>query len=234
MSTWLGSTDMIPVTLEQLLTVTPENIALASLGMATVAAFFALLSFLRSFRRGNSSALTKFDAMQLMRGETDALKAAGDERERRMVTGLANTVIEKTRESGAKIDRFITQIDGRAAAVAEKLNGDMTQLGADANQKSDSLRRLVEERFADSISKQAIIARELREELIAGMQNIGRNVSSTLEQASQQQGKAQEALRVAVESRLEAIRLESASKFEEMRSTFGEKLQTTVETRIDQ
>jgi len=78
------------------------------------------------------------------------------------------------------------------------------------------------------------MAREFREELNAGFQNLGRNVSATLEHSSEQQkerldetkkalersaeqqGKAQEALRLAVESRLDAIRLESSAKLEEI------------------
>jgi DNA anti-recombination protein RmuC len=180
------------------------------------------------------------------------LKADGDERERRMVTGLANMLIERTRESSARIDRFITQIDGRAETLAEKFNGDLVRLGADANQIRDTLRKLVEEKLADSVVKQAAMAREFREELNAGFQNLRRNVSATLEHSSEQQkerldetkkalersaeqqGKAQEALRLAVESRLDAIRLESSAKLEEMRSTLDEKLQVALEARLHQ
>ena len=246
------------MTLENLLSVTdllsasPVYLARASLLMATIAAFFAFLAFVGSWRRGKSTALTKFDAMQLLRGETDTLKSDGDERERRMVTGLATAIIERTREFGAKIDRFVSQIDSRAEIVSDKLKTDLAQLGTDANQGRDSLRRLVDEKLADSIAKQAAIARELREELSAGFLNVGRNVSSTLEHTSElqrerlddvkralersaeQQSKAHEALRMAVESRLDAIRLESSSKLEDMRLTLDEKLQVALETRLQQ
>jgi DNA recombination protein RmuC len=233
-------------------TAAPDFLAKASLAMATIAAFFATLASLRARRISKSSALTKFDATQLLRGEADTLKSDGDERERRMVTGLANSFIERTRDFSARIDRFATQIDGRAEIVWDKFKSDLVQLGTEENQNRDSLRRLVEEKLADSIAKQAAIARELRDELGAGFQNLRRNVSATLEYANDQQkerlddvkralernielqAKAQEALRLAVESRLDAIRLESSSKLEDMRSTFDEKLQVALEARLHQ
>ena len=246
------------MTLENLLailnsiTAAPDFLPKASLVMATIAAFFATLACLRARRTGGVAALSKFDAMQLLRTETDTLKADGDERERRMVTGLANLTIDRAKDFSARIDRFISQIDGRAETLAQKFNGDLAQLGADAIQHRDAVRRLVEEKLADAIAKQAAMAREFREELGAGFLNLGRGTSATLEQSSEQQkerldevkkaiernielqGKAQEALRLAVESRLDAIRLESSAKLEEMRSTLDEKLQVALEARLHQ
>ena len=246
------------MTLENLLSVTdflstsPLYLAKASLLMATAAALFAFLAFASSLRRRKTSALTKFDAMQLLRGETDTLKSDGDERERRMVTGLATAIIERTRDFGAKIDRFVSQIDSRAEIVGEKLKTDLAQLSSEANQTRESLRKLVEEKLGDSMAKQAAIARELREEFSAGFLNVGRSVSLTLEHSSElqrerlddlkkalergseQQSKAQEGLRQAVENRLDAIRLESTAKLEDMRLTLDDKLHVTLETRMQQ
>jgi hypothetical protein len=240
------------LSMADLLSESPLYLARASLLMATIAAFFAFLAFVGAWRRKKSSALTKFDAMQLLRSETDTLKSDGDERERRMVTGLATAIIERTKDFGARIDRFVAQIDTRNDMVWDKLKSDLTQLGTEANQNRESLRRLVDEKLADSIAKQAAIARELREELSAGLQNVRRSISSTLDQSSElqkerldevkkamernteQQGKSQETLRMAVENRLDAIRLESSSKFEDMRSALDEKLHMTLETRIQQ
>lgn len=236
----------------EVLSAMPDFLARASLLMASIAAFFAFLAFIFACRKRKSSALTKIDAMQLLRSETDMLKSDGDERERRMVTGLATAIIERTKDFGARIDRFVTQIDTRAEIVSDKLKNDLAQLGTDANQSRDSLRRLMDEKLADSVARQAAIARELREELSAGFLNVGRNVSSTLahsseqqkerlddveralERNTEQQAKAQEVLRMAVESRLDAIRLESSSKLEEMRLTLDEKLQVALETRLHQ
>ena len=102
------------------------------------------------------------------------------------------------------------------------------------------------------MAKQAAIGGELREEIRAGFLNVGRNVSLTLEHSSElqrerlddlkkalernteQQSKSQEGLRMAVESRLDAIRLESSAKLENMRLTLDEKLHVTLETRMQQ
>ena len=246
------------MTLEHLLailnsfTATPDLLAIASLAMATIAAFFATLACLRLRRASQPAALTKADAIQLLRGEADAWKADGDERERRMVTGLANAMIERTKDFSARIDRLGTQIDGHAEMVWDKLKSDMVPVGTETNQNRDPLRRLADEELVDAIAKQAAAARELRDELGAGFQNLRRNVSSTLEYAgehqkerlddikralernTEQQGKAHDALRLAVESRLDAIRLESCAKLEDMRLAFDEKLQVALEARLQQ
>jgi DNA anti-recombination protein RmuC len=157
-----------------------------------------------------------------------------------------------TREFGSKIDRFVTQIDGRAETFGEKATNELVRLGNEANQGRDVMRRMIDERLLDATGKQAALARELREELGAGFQNLGRNTSSTLERSSDQQkerldevkkalernielqSKAHEALRLSVENRLDAIRLESSTKLEEVRSTLDEKLQVALEARLHQ
>jgi DNA recombination protein RmuC len=58
------------------------------------------------------------------------------------------------------------------------------------------------------------------------------NVTGALSGLSERLEKAQESLRVTVESRLDAIRQESATKLDEMRQTVDEKLQTTLESRL--
>jgi DNA recombination protein RmuC len=189
--------------------------------------------------------------MQLLRGETDTLKTDGDERERRMVTGLATAIIERTRDFGAKIDRFVSQIDSRAEIVGKSLRPIWRNFTA-KQIKIVTRCKLVDERLGDSMAKQAAIARELREELSAGFLNVGRNVSLTLEHSSElqrerlddlknalertteQQSKSQAGLRMAGESRLDAIRLESSAKLENMRLTLDEKLHVTLETRMQQ
>ena len=58
------------------------------------------------------------------------------------------------------------------------------------------------------------------------------NVTGALTGLSDRLEKAQENLRIGVETRLDAIRQESATKLDEMRQTVNEKLQTTLETRL--
>src|SRR5262249_1406890 len=54
----------------------------------------------------------------------------------------------------------------------------------------------------------------------------------TIATPSQQTAEKQEALRRAVEGRLDAIRTENAEKLEQMRATVDEKLQATLEQRL--
>jgi DNA recombination protein RmuC len=58
------------------------------------------------------------------------------------------------------------------------------------------------------------------------------DVGLTLSKFSETQERSQQALRQAVEQRLDAIRSESAAKLEEMRRTVDERLQTTLEARL--
>ena len=57
-------------------------------------------------------------------------------------------------------------------------------------------------------------------------------MTSAISGLSEKLEKGQELLRAAVESRLDAIRQENATKLDEMRQTVDEKLQTTLETRL--
>jgi DNA recombination protein RmuC len=57
-------------------------------------------------------------------------------------------------------------------------------------------------------------------------------VTVALQGLAEKNEKSHEALRFAVEQRLDAIRQESASKLEEMRQTVDEKLQSTLESRL--
>ncbi len=97
---------------------------------------------------------------------------------------------------------------------------------------------------------QAAAARELREEMSGGFQRLGGTVSATLKELSDHQKerldnvtaaigaltekneRAQDALKRAIEDRLDAIRADSASKLEKIRETVDEKLQSALETRL--
>ena len=76
-------------------------------------------------------------------------------------------------------------------------------------------------RVADSLAEAGQIQKERLD-----------NVTGALTGLTEKLEKAQDSLRTAVESRLDAIRQESATKLEEMRQTVDEKLQTTLESRL--
>jgi DNA recombination protein RmuC len=80
-------------------------------------------------------------------------------------------------------------------------------------------------KLGSRVSESLTEASQIQKERLESVTNAVTGPSDKLE-------KAQEALRVSVESRLDAIRQESATKLDEMRQTVDEKLQTTLEARL--
>ena len=127
----------------------------------------------------------------------------------------------------------------------------MAQMRSEANTSREALRGLIEAKLDHSTHQQGEAAKALRDELGGNFQRLGARVSESLGEASRTQKerlenvtsavsglsekleKGQESLRAAVESRLDAIRQENATKLDEMRQTVDEKLQTTLETRLN-
>ena len=77
-------------------------------------------------------------------------------------------------------------------------------------------------RVADALSQSGVSQKERLD-----------NVTTALAALTEKQEKSLETLRLTVEARLDAIRTESAAKLEEMRKTVDEKLQSTLETRLN-
>lgn len=244
------------------------GLLIASTVFSIIAALLAGLVFLRT--RSSSSPLTKFDVAQILRAETDSLKLDAESRSSHLrreineniqgfqsattstVSALSENVSDKTKMFGEQLERGIRRIDDRVAGIQQKLDLDLEQLGTDANQNREALRRLIETKLEDSIEKQTAAGRESRQELSKSFETLGKNVSAVLEQSNNHQkerlddtkkaiesltnqhSKDQEALRETVATGLEAMRKENASKLDEMRTTVDEKLQTTLETRLDE
>jgi DNA recombination protein RmuC len=166
------------------------------------------------------------------------------------VGGLRDGIEGQVRGFGERLDAGIKIIDERAAGIATKLNDDMGQMRSEANTSREILRGLIEAKLDHSSKQQAEGSMALRDELGGNFQRLGTRVSESLGEASRMQKerlervtlavselsekleKGQESLRAAVESRLDAIRQENATKLDEMRQTVDEKLQTTLETRL--
>jgi DNA recombination protein RmuC len=243
-----------------------ELLLAASTAAATLAAALALLCLVRLRQR--QDVLTREAAGAILRGETEILRRAGEEQARGLrqeigaslknfqettVTSfdaLRNTIDDQVRAFGERLDGGVKAIDARAAAIAEKLNADLTTMRAEAGANREGLRQVIERKLDDSVNRQAETAKDLREELGAGFRRLGAGVAEALNQASEQQKerlgetaqainrfgekheKSAESLRQAVEARLDALRTENAAKLDEMRQTVDEKLQTTLETRL--
>jgi DNA recombination protein RmuC len=151
---------------------------------------------------------------------------------------------------GGRLEKGIETIDKHIEAIGQKLNDDLRLSGVEATTNRDALRLLVEGKLGEAISKQSTQALELRQALENSFQGLQIRVRDSLLEASNHQKErldgntvalteltlkqetAHERLRLGVESRLEAMRQENATKLDEMRQTVDEKLQATLDTRL--
>lgn len=165
--------------------------------------------------------VTKDLIAQLLRGETDLVRRAGDEQARAVrqelaehVKGAQDSTIKTfgvlADQVTSQVSSFRERVDAAIKAIAEKLDLDIRQMGEAAASNRETLRRLVEDKLDATATKQSEEAKGLREELNAAFHRLGGSV----------------------EGRLDAIRQESASKLDEMRKTVDEKLQSTLESRL--
>ena len=220
--------------------------ALAAAVLAALGLLFAILAYFAARGTARRRALTHDDIAELLRRETDYIRAAVDDSARGMrqeTSGLLghHTVGVQTAVKGLS-DSLLQRIDafgqhlGVMAATAE------TQHGA--------LLSLTELRFDQFAATESDNARTLRDELGNSFQRMRQGVADTLTVASAQQKErldatqselkslgeihkvAGEQLRMTVEGRLDVVRQENAVKLEEIRQTVDEKLQTTLETRL--
>lgn len=161
-------------------------------------------------------------------------------------TGLNNQI----RDFGERLDAGLTAVELRVGLLGEKLDSDISQMGETAEQNRSILRIKVEEKLDAALANQTEMAKNLREELGLNFHRLGGNITSTLSDMSNQQKerlaltttaltvlgerheRSSEALKLAVEGRLDHLRQENSTKLDEMRQTVDEKLQSTLETRL--
>lgn len=117
--------------------------------------------------------------------------------------------------------------------------------------RQEVLRTNVEAKLGELKADAGVSAKALREEITSNLQKLGSVLTQTIEQISQSQkerldrvstgvgeltqrnGEQQEALRKTVEERLDAIRKENTDKLDQMRQTVDEKLQSTLDQRLN-
>ena len=148
---------------------------------AGVAALFAALVFLRTQQL--PAALTAQGATQILRAETDIVRAVIEEQARGLRQELGQSlkgfqeltlaafgalrdgIDAQVRGFGERLDGGIKAIDERAAAISSKLNNDMERMRAEANAGRENLRGLIEQKLDHNIAQQSDSAKILREEL---------------------------------------------------------------------
>src|SRR5215831_3139247 len=136
----------------------------------------------------------------------------------------------------------------------EKLDAVTAQITVltEANERhQEVLRTNVETKLGELKADAGVSAKALREEITNNLQNLGGALAQTIEQISlsqkerldrvsigvteltQRNGEQQEALRRTVEERLDAIRKENTEKLDQMRQIVDEKLQSTLDQRLN-
>ena len=184
------------------------------LGLAIVAALAgAVISFVVLSRLGSSSGgLTRDDINQLLRAETETLRQAQDLNARHLREEIA-THMRGLQDSNAK------------AVEALRLVIDSKLTSAAAAQQESAAQARVE--MSDNLAR---LGTTLRESLRERLESFGNHQKERLDQVALVLTKQTETL----ETRLEAIRSENAKKLEEMRQTVDEKLQSTLDTRLNE
>lgn len=208
-------------------------------------------------RLGTSAEQNRENLRALVEGKLDAaVSKQGDEAGRlreelnqsfeRLGTNVATAMTEMGERQKERLDTAKAAIDGMSA----KLDTNIAEMGGAAERNREALRKEIEGKLGAASDKQAEAAKALREELGQNFHRLGGNITSTLADMSKQQQerlehttaalaglgekheKSSEALKAAVEGRLDYLRQENTAKLDEMRQTVDEKLQSTLETRL--
>jgi DNA recombination protein RmuC len=192
---------------------------------------------------GNARALRQEIGQMLANSQRAALDT---------IATLSNSLLKQVDVFGARLEASNKTTEARIDGIGTKLNRDIEQMAQSANTNRESLRNVIEQKLDSSVAAHAEAARELREELSANFQRMRQGVSDTLtetsnhqkerleaakkaiEELTQKQGQSGEQLRQTVERRLDLLRSENAAELEKVRATVDEKLQTTLEKRLDE
>lgn len=165
---------------------------------------------------------------------------------------LSDQLLKQVDAFGARLETSNKTTESRINEIGTKLNADINQMGQAANSNRETLRGLIEQKLDASILAHADSARNLREEFGASFQRMRQAVSDTLNEMSGHQKERLDAtrqavdelalkqvnsgeqLRQTVEGRLDLLRSENTAELEKVRATVDEKLQTTLEARLNE
>jgi DNA recombination protein RmuC len=169
-----------------------------------------------------------------------------------MMLKLSEQLLRQVDSFGQRLESSNKTTETRINDIGTKLNADIGRMEQGAVATSEGLRSIVERKLDQSGATQSESARNLREELSGSFQRMRQGVSETLGEISNHQkerldatklaidelirtqGASGEQLRQTVEGRLDQLRTENAAELEKVRTTVDEKLQTTLETRLNE
>jgi DNA recombination protein RmuC len=165
---------------------------------------------------------------------------------------LSDSLLTRVDEFGVRLEKANQNTEARINSIGVKLNTDIDEMGKSAGANREALRGVIEQKLDASAVAHTEAACALREALDASFHRMRQGVSDTLIQVGSQQKErldetkrtlevlsethkqAGEQLRVTVEGRLDLLRSENSAELEKVRATVDEKLQTTLEKRLDE
>jgi DNA recombination protein RmuC len=222
---------------------------------AVAAAIFSLIAAILAFlalRRGSAEPALHGGLADIIRDETERSRTEAADQARLLRQELSD-ILERFRKAvGEGQDAGLEQLKAPIAAIAEKLDRDIDQMGKDAAENRDALRQTIEAKLDGAEQKGVEAARTLREELIGNFDKTSRLLAETMKlfgdgqhkhlgevtqqiaQMADKQVETGEKLRQTVENRLDVLRQENSLKLDEMRQTVDEKLQSTLEKRLSE
>ncbi|MGH7906490.1 MAG: DNA recombination protein RmuC, partial [Candidatus Binataceae bacterium] len=222
-----------------------------AVGCSAVAALFAILAFLRvSGHRDQREALTRDDLTQTVRQESDRIRADAAEQARGLRQEVAESVGRLQAAMLGQYENFAKQLTGGMSGIEGFLHRSLAGMSTTGETRHQAMIEALNARCMELAAATAEAARESRTELTQSFERQASSLNDTLGRygafqkerleavtraigsLTESQAKSQESLRAAVESRLDAIRLDSADKLEQMRKTVDEKLQSTLEKRL--
>jgi DNA recombination protein RmuC len=141
------------------------------------------------------------------------------------LAGVVVLLLRKKDDMSERLDRLERVLRDEARQdrreTAEMIRTFQGDSAASADKNHTELRILVETKLAEFRSDQATQARNLREEVLGGIKQLGEGIGKTVAEQTR-----------VVSEHLEKLRGENTQKLEQMRQTVDEKLQGTLEKRL--
>ncbi|WP_398477115.1 DNA recombination protein RmuC [Tardiphaga sp.] len=206
-----------------------------------------LLRFEGDAIRAASDADIRAVRQELLQTMSQQQGAAAD-----MMLKLEDRLLKQVDNFGQRLALSNQTTETRINDIGTKLNADIGRMEQSSTANREALRTMVEHKLDQSGTAHAESARNLREELNNSFHSLRQNVAGTLgeisnhqkerldatklaiDELTRTQGLSGEQLRQTVEGRLDQLRTENAAELEKVRVTVDEKLQTTLETRLNE
>ena len=164
-----------------------------------------IIVLLRMPKLTNNGQVDRVELALILRGETDAVRRAGDDQARGIRQelgdglkgaqdstlksfGALNTSVSTLLATfGTRLDGSLATVEKRILSIGEKLDADIAQMGVAAERGRETLRGTIEAKLESSATKQAEADKGLREEVALSFHRLGSGLSLTFRELGDQQ-----------------------------------------------